>query len=141
MVDKKNKSKKNLTKVPNECIIKEQKPIVKKVGRPKNSELSNVKLALQAKKRLETKTKKVKKLTRSLARVKKEVKQEEKALTSNVLTESETKVLPDSIQEHLDTTGSYVAFMPNEGPQTDFLAAAEKDVLYGGAAGGYNTTG
>ena len=26
--------------------------------------------------------------------------------------------------------------MPNEGPQTDFLAAAEKDVLYGGAAGG-----
>jgi hypothetical protein len=26
--------------------------------------------------------------------------------------------------------------MPNEGPQTDFLAAPEKDVLYGGAAGG-----
>ena len=25
---------------------------------------------------------------------------------------------------------------PNEGPQTDFLAAGEKDVLYGGAAGG-----
>ena len=98
MVDKKNKSKKNLTKVPNECIIKEQKPIVKKVGRPKNSELSNIKLALQAKKRLETKNKKVKKLTRSLARVKKEVQKEEKALTSNVLTESETKVLPDSIQ-------------------------------------------
>ena len=37
-------------------------------------------------KRLETKTKKVKKLTRSLARVKKEVQKEEKALTSNVLT-------------------------------------------------------
>ena len=29
-----------------------------------------------------------------------------------------------------------MAFMPNEGPQTDFLAASEKDVLYGGAAGG-----
>ena len=82
------------------------------------------------------KNKKVQKLTRSLARVKKEVQKEEKALTSNVLTESETKVLPDSIQEHLDTTGDYVAFMPNEGPQTDFLAASEKDVLYGGAAGG-----
>jgi hypothetical protein len=26
--------------------------------------------------------------------------------------------------------------MPNDGPQTDFLAAPEKDVLYGGAAGG-----
>jgi len=136
MVDKRKKSTKDLTNVSNDSIIKEHKPTAKKVGRPKNSELSSVKLALQAKKRLETKTKKVKKLTRSLARVKKEVSKEEKALTSNVLTESETKVLPDSIQEHLDTTGSYVAFMPNDGPQTDFLAASEKDVLYGGAAGG-----
>ena len=136
MVDKINKSTKDLTKVSKDSIISDTGATKKKVGRPKNSELSNVKLALQAKKRLDNKNKKVKKLTRSLARVKKEVKQEEKVLTSNVLTESETKVLPDSIQEHLDTTGSYVAFMPNEGPQTDFLAAAEKDVLYGGAAGG-----
>ena len=30
MVDKKNKSKKNLTKVPDECIIKEHKPTTKK---------------------------------------------------------------------------------------------------------------
>ena len=135
MVDKKNKSKKNLTNVSEECILKDNtKP--KKRGRPKNSELSNIKLALQAKKKLDKKNKKVTKLTRSLARVKKEVQKEEKALTSNVLTESDTKVLPDSIQEHLDTTGDYVAFMPNEGPQTDFLAASEKDVLYGGAAGG-----
>jgi len=29
-----------------------------------------------------------------------------------------------------------VAFNPNEGPQTEFLAAPERDVLYGGAAGG-----
>ena len=29
-----------------------------------------------------------------------------------------------------------VVFQPNEGPQTDFLAAPETDVLYGGAAGG-----
>ena len=29
-----------------------------------------------------------------------------------------------------------VIFSPNEGPQTDFLAASETDVLYGGAAGG-----
>ena len=136
MVDKINKSTKDLTKVSKDSIISDTGATKKKVGRPKNSELSNVKLALQAKKRLDNKNKKVKKLTRSLARIKKEVKQEEKVLTSNVLTESETKVLPDSIQEHLDTTGSYVAFMPNEGPQTDFLAAAEKDVLYGGAAGG-----
>ena len=29
-----------------------------------------------------------------------------------------------------------LVFSPNAGPQTDFLAAPEKEVLYGGAAGG-----
>jgi hypothetical protein len=29
-----------------------------------------------------------------------------------------------------------VVFKPNEGPQTEFLAASERQVLYGGAAGG-----
>ena len=32
-----------------------------------------------------------------------------------------------------------VVFKPNEGPQTDFLAASEREVLYGGAAGGGKT--
>ena len=127
---------KYLTNPDGSFIIKKDGTPKLKPGRPKNSELSDFKLALQAKKKLTKKSQKVKKLTRSLARVQKELKEEEKDLTSNVLTESETKKLPDQIQEHLDTTGSYVAFMPNEGPQTDFLAASEKDVLYGGAAGG-----
>ena len=29
-----------------------------------------------------------------------------------------------------------VIFEPNEGPQTDFLASTEQEVLYGGSAGG-----
>ena len=29
-----------------------------------------------------------------------------------------------------------VLFKPNDGPQTDFLAASEREVLYGGSAGG-----
>ena len=29
-----------------------------------------------------------------------------------------------------------VIFKPNEGPQTEFLAAGEREVLYGGSAGG-----
>ena len=29
-----------------------------------------------------------------------------------------------------------VLFKPNKGPQTDFLAASEREVLFGGAAGG-----
>jgi len=127
---------KYLTNPDGSFIIKKDGTPKLKPGRPKNSELSDFKLALQAKKKLTKKSQKVKKLTRSLARVQKELKEEEKVLTSNVLTESETKKLPDQIQQHLDTTGSHVAFMPNEGPQTDFLAASEKDVLYGGAAGG-----
>ena len=128
--------KKYLTNPDGSYILKKDGTPKLKPGRPKNSELSDFKLALQAKKKLTKKSQKVKKLTRSLARVQKELKEEEKVLTSNVLTKSETKKLPDQIQEHLDTTGSHVAFMPNEGPQTDFLAASEKDVLYGGAAGG-----
>ena len=125
-----------LTNPDGSYILKKDGTPKKKPGRPKNSELSDIKLALQAKKKLDKKNQKVKKLTRSLARVQKELKEEEKVLTSNVLTKSETKTLPDQIQKHLDETGSHVAFMPNEGPQTDFLAASEKDVLYGGAAGG-----
>ena len=36
-----------------------------------------------------------------------------------------------AIEEHAN-----VLFKPNPGPQTDFLAAAEREVLYGGSAGG-----
>ena len=36
-----------------------------------------------------------------------------------------------SIEEHAN-----ILFKPNVGPQTDFLAAAEREVLYGGSAGG-----
>ena len=128
MTDKEKNSTKYLTNSKGEYILNKDGSPRKKPGRPKNSELSNIKLALQAKNKLDKKNKKVKKLTRSLARVKKEVEVEEKSLTSNVLTQSETKELPDAIQEHLDTTGEYVAFMPNEGPQTDILAASEKDI-------------
>ena len=38
----------------------------------------------------------------------------------------------ESIQEE----EANVLFKPNEGPQTDFLAASEREVLYGGSAGG-----
>ena len=50
MVDKINKSTKDLTNVANNSIIDDTSTPKRKRGRPKNSELSNVKLALQAKK-------------------------------------------------------------------------------------------
>ena len=37
----------------------------------------------------------------------------------------------DSVEEHAN-----VLFKPNEGPQTEFLASSEREVLYGGSAGG-----
>ena len=54
--------------------------------------------------------------------------------TSKIVTETELEQLSPSMLEILKE--SKVIFHPNDGPQTDFLAASEKDVLYGGAAGG-----
>ena len=50
-----------------------------------------------------------------------------------VLTEDELDLLAPSTKEVVDEK---IIFRPNDGPQTDFLAAPETDVLYGGAAGG-----
>ncbi len=54
--------------------------------------------------------------------------------SSNIVSEEDLQEVEPSIQETIKN--SKVIFHPNEGPQTDFLAAGEKDVLYGGAAGG-----
>ncbi len=54
--------------------------------------------------------------------------------TSHIVTEEELNEVPVDVQEQL--RDAKVVFSANEGPQTDFLAADEKDVLYGGAAGG-----
>jgi len=50
---------------------------------------------------------------------------------------SVSRVVSDKeIASAVGQEGADVAFKPNPGPQTEFLAAPEKDVLYGGAAGG-----
>ena len=50
---------------------------------------------------------------------------------------------PPSISDTLDFDAApkeqNIIFQPNEGPQTEFLAATEREVLYGGAAGGGKT--
>jgi hypothetical protein len=45
-------------------------------------------------------------------------------------------VSDEDIATSIGQENATVAFKPNPGPQTEFLAAPEKDVLYGGAAGG-----
>ena len=49
--------------------------------------------------------------------------------------EDKLSKLPKHVRNTLDKN-TQVLFSPNDGPQTDFLAAPEKEVLYGGAAGG-----
>ena len=127
----------------------------KKSGRPKGSKSTynysrQNKKKITARQALKRKRDTVEKLEKKLRSKKQALKQQETTIKKfenasdeqtvskqgKVVTEEEVNSLPDSVQQHLDATNSFVAFMPNEGPQTDFLAASEKDVLYGGAAGG-----
>ena len=56
-----------------------------------------------------------------------------KGKESTVLTEDAIENLAPNVQEHVEDN---VIFRPNDGPQTTFLAASEREVFYGGARGG-----
>ena len=56
-----------------------------------------------------------------------------KGKNSSVIKYDEIETLTPSIQEHVKEN---IVFEPNEGPQTQFLAASEREVFYGGARGG-----
>ncbi len=53
--------------------------------------------------------------------------------SSKVVVDDTIVQLPKKLKEEAEEN---VIFRPNDGPQTEFLAAPETDVLYGGAAGG-----
>lgn len=55
-------------------------------------------------------------------------------------TEASTSSLDFDVVEQQKKTQE-VIFAPNKGPQTEFLAASEREVLYGGAAGGGKSFG
>ena len=120
----------------------------KKSGRPKNKpgakKRYNYSKTHQRKLALAKKQKELKKAEKRVQNKKKQLKKEKHLLDkvtappqskqSRIVSEEELENTTDSIQETIKN--SKVIFHPNEGPQTDFLAAGEKDVLYGGAAGG-----
>ena len=61
----------------------------------------------------------------------------DKALTgkeTQLLTEDIIESAPKTVKEHINQQD--VIFRPNTGPQTEFLAAPEREVFYGGARGG-----
>ena len=93
-----------------------------------------------ARRTITRKQKNIQKLEQKLNNARKSLKKQKTTLQKldntkeGVVTPDELDNLPKAVREQLDN--HQVLFHPNEGPQTDFLAAGEKDVLYGGAAGG-----
>ena len=53
---------------------------------------------------------------------------------TQLITKDQIESAPKTVQEHINQ--QEVIFKPNSGPQTQFLAASEREVFYGGARGG-----
>jgi len=118
----------------------------KKSGRAKGSKgrgytyHSKTKATMDAKKAVREKQKKLKAAQTKVENYKKSIITTNKTLSklegsvsSNVIEDAELKNLPKALAEEAQED---IIFKANEGPQEDFLAAGETDVLYGGAAGG-----
>jgi len=116
----------------------------KKSGRAKGSKSrgytyhSKTKATMDARKAVREKIKKLKSAQNKVDSYKKSISTTNKTLkklegtgSSNILEAPELEALPSALAEEAD-----IIFKANEGPQEDFLAASETDVLYGGAAGG-----
>ena len=128
-------------------------PKLKKVGRKRTTKVSSKTLTLKekydkakrsAKRTLNAENKKVEKarekyiLAQRKAKTKKEnLKNIENALSgkeSQIVEEDTLDSVPPNVKDLVEE--QEVIFKPNEGPQTQFLAASEQEVFYGGARGG-----
>ena len=129
-----------------EFILKKDGTPKKVTGRPKGSKSrsysfhSETKAKMAAKRAVREKQKKTDKLKSQLASERIKVKASKETLakldkdnTSKLITEDILDLVPKSLRKEANDN---IIFKPNAGPQTDFLAAPETDVLYGGAAGG-----
>jgi len=118
----------------------------KKSGRAKGSKgrgytfHSKTKATMDAKKAVRIKQKKLKAAQAKVESYKKSIKTTNKTLnklegseSSNVIEDIDLQSVPSALATEAQED---VIFKANEGPQEDFLAAGETDVLYGGAAGG-----
>jgi hypothetical protein len=125
--------------------------ILKKDGTPKRRPgargyhlHSDTSARIDARRSLSKHKRDAKKLEQKLATKRRIVKQKAeiakkldgKTLKPHIVSETDLDFLPMSAKEELLDNSELLAFKPHPGPQTDFLAASEKEVLYGGAAGG-----
>lgn len=129
-----------------EFILKVDGTPRKKSGRAKGSKSrgynyhSETKAKMAAKKAVKEKQKKLKAAQAKVDNYKKSISKTKKTLiqlandkASKVISEEDLQDLPKPLATEAQED---VIFKANEGPQEDFLAAGETDVLYGGAAGG-----
>ena len=124
-------------------VLKKDGTPRRKGGRPKGSKgkgynyHSKTKATMQANKSIREKQKKIKKTASKLEAYKKSLENNKKTLKkiegseASVTSPEDLEGVPKALKEEAE-----ILFQPNAGPQTDFLAASETDVLYGGAAGG-----
>ena len=128
-------------------ILKKDGTPRKKTGRPKGSSGRGYNYHSATKAKIDAR-KAVRKKEKRLAQVRTKLENYKRSLdtsksTLNKLEGKEAKAegrittttadLPKALRTVAEEN---VIFRPNDGPQTDFLAASETDVLYGGAAGG-----
>ncbi len=124
-------------------------PKLKKVGRKRTKKVSSksdlLKRAKRSAKRIvETQNKKVEKAQQQLISAQRSAKNKKESLKKieNALSGKETQIVEEDVLESVpDTVKDLVGereiiFQPNDGPQTQFLAAVEQEVFYGGARGG-----
>jgi len=93
----------------------------------------------QAKARLTKAEKRLAKLKESKARAEAEIQQTVEQAKDNVADNNVnvSAEAPEAVHLSVEPTVKAAnVITPNPGPQTDFLAASEREVLYGGAAGG-----
>jgi len=121
----------------------------KRPGRAKGSKSrgynlhSTTKAKIQARKKLKAKQKEIERARVKIAKAKKALEPTADVLSKldgtpdkrlgRVTVDSDLDDIAPSLKSEAEEN---VIFKPNEGPQEDFLASAETDVLYGGAAGG-----
>ena len=128
-------------------ILKKDGTPRKKTGRPKGSSGRGYNYHSETKAKIDAR-KVVRKKEKRLAQVRTKLENYKRSLDTSKSTlnklegkeaKSEGKITTetDDLPKALRTVAEEnVIFRPNTGPQTDFLAASETDVLYGGAAGG-----
>ena len=130
-------------------VLKKDGTPRKKAGRSKGSKgrgynnHSTTKAKQEASKAVRAKKRKIAKARSDISRYQKSVEKTEKALDllDDNTKKNQGRVVEDTFVEEAAPSlqaelKENVIFQPNDGPQTDFLAAGETDVLYGGAAGG-----